>query len=498
MGETSTTWENYKQDILYHLGDFSSVYSDLHNQKCSTDGWVTALCPFHPDSSPSFAYHVPTGNWKCHAGCGEGSVFDFIAQRDGKEFVDVLLELGDQLGLDRPRKAASRSFEKVYNYRDADGQLLYQVIRGSNKKFRQRRPDGNGGWIWNLKDTRRVLYRLPDLLARPDETVFIVEGEKDADRLRDQGLLATTNPAGSGKWRTEYNETLRGRDIVILPDNDTPGRDHAKKVAASLHGIAAKIKIVSLSGLPEKGDISDWLDAGYGVSKLQTLVSEAAPWCPSEREATKNPSATPGHAGHGSLAKQIVDIVLSSDITLFHDQRKEPYTLVGLDGQRRTIALDSKEMERLLSKLAWKHLERAPSKDALSAARNVLASHAVFDGREYPLHVRIAEKDGAFWIDVDGSKAVRVTADGWQVDQESPVLFRPFPHQQAMPTPVPGGDPWRLREFVNLSEEQDVLLLLCYLVAAMVPNIPVPAIIVHGAQGSAKTSLLKIIKSMAV
>src|SRR4051794_22411455 len=96
----------------------------------------------------------------------------------------------------------------TYDYRDERGQLLYQAVRyepgldGEPKTFRQRRPDGKGGWVNNLRGARRVLYRLPELLAAPPEQlVFVVEGEKDVENLRAVECVATTNAMGAGKWR---------------------------------------------------------------------------------------------------------------------------------------------------------------------------------------------------------------------------------------------------------------------------------------------------------
>jgi len=153
---------------------------------------------------------------------------------------------------------------------------LYQVVRLKPKDFRQRTPAAGGGWEWKLGTVRRVPYRLPELIsADPGEWVFIVEGERDVDGLRDRGLVATTNCGGAGKWRPEYNEYLRGRRVAILPDNDPPGRDHAAQVEAGLRGIAAEIKVVELPGLPEHGDVSDWLDAGNTVEDLRRLVDQA-------------------------------------------------------------------------------------------------------------------------------------------------------------------------------------------------------------------------------
>jgi hypothetical protein len=146
----------------------------------------------------------------------------------------------------------------TYNYTDAAGALLYQVLRLEPKSFRQRRPDGNGGWIWKL-DERRVVFRWPALLQYPDATVFVCEGEKDANRVASLGHCATC--VAAGKWANECATALAGRDIIILEDNDDAGHVKALAAAQALHGTAKTIRIVLLPNLPDKGDVSDWLDA---------------------------------------------------------------------------------------------------------------------------------------------------------------------------------------------------------------------------------------------
>lgn len=173
----------------------------------------------------------------------------------------------------------------AYDYHDASGRLVYQVVRKIPKDFRQRRPNGKGGWIWNLKGVERVPYHLPELLASaPDTAVYIVEGEKDADSLRKYGLVATCNPGGAskpvpgkpytGKWLGSYSEHLRGRHVVVLADNDEPGEAHAQDVARKLTGIASSVCILHLPNLPPKGDVSDWLAAGGTVEELERLATE--------------------------------------------------------------------------------------------------------------------------------------------------------------------------------------------------------------------------------
>jgi len=164
----------------------------------------------------------------------------------------------------------------TYDYRDEAGTVLYQAVRYEPKDFKQRRPDGRSGWIWRLGDVSRVLYRLPELLqADPSQLVFVVEGEKDADNLRAIGLVATTCAMGAGKWRPEYSQALRGRHVILIPDNDDAGRDHVRAVAACLNGVKSAT-ILELPNLSPKGDVSDWLAAGGTKEKLLELAQYAA------------------------------------------------------------------------------------------------------------------------------------------------------------------------------------------------------------------------------
>lgn len=224
-------------------------------------------CPAHDDQVPSLGVTAKAGQLlvHCYAGCDQQTVLQALAERG-------LWPARGEAVATAPAVAAT------YDYRDERGQLLYQVVRYSPKAFRQRRPDGYGGWIWSLDGVRRVLYRLPELLSSATGRVYLVEGEKDADRLWSLGLPATTAPGGAGKWRSEYGEALRGRQVIVLPDNDEPGRKHALQVAASLATIAKEVRVLELPGLPPHGDVSDWLDAGGTAEQLEQLAAACPVW----------------------------------------------------------------------------------------------------------------------------------------------------------------------------------------------------------------------------
>lgn len=187
----------------------------------------------------------------------------------------------------------------TYRYMDRQGRLAYEVLRYKPEAYLWRRPTPGGGYIWDLVGVERVLYRLPDLM-RADRAswVFVTEREGDADRLASLGLIATTSPGGLGKWKDEFAETLRSRRVAVISDNDEAGRRLAQTVAMSCREKAAVVKVVALPGLPEEGDIGDWLENGNTAARLLDLVERTLPWTPSavgvRVKETLSPISGPG------------------------------------------------------------------------------------------------------------------------------------------------------------------------------------------------------------
>jgi hypothetical protein len=180
------------------------------------------------------------------------------------------------------RKSTLGQIVATYDYCDERREFVCQVVRFEPKSFRQRTLCGDQ-WIWSIHSLRPPLYRLPELLAAPvDEWVFIVEGEKDVEALRQIGLVVTCNIQGAGKWKTHYNQWLAGRRLCILPDNDEAGRQHAQNVSQHLMGVARQLQILELPNLPSKGDASDWLAQGGDRATLLALLYYAT----SQRLAT--------------------------------------------------------------------------------------------------------------------------------------------------------------------------------------------------------------------
>ncbi len=227
------------------------------------------------------------------------------------------------VGVKEQRDERKPRIVATYDYTDADGRLIFQVVRFEPKDFRQRRPDGAGGWVWNMQGVERVLYRLPAVLKARDasETIYVCEGEKDADTLVGLGLCATCNPGGAGKWQASYNETLTGAHIVILPDRDEPGRKHADLVARALNGKAKSVRVVEL---PDRDgrlvkDAHDWIGAGGTAAELLELVRTAPIWTP-QAETSADPldplrALKPGASADevGRALRETAPLLLSAD-----------------------------------------------------------------------------------------------------------------------------------------------------------------------------------------
>jgi 5S rRNA maturation endonuclease (ribonuclease M5) len=163
----------------------------------------------------------------------------------------------------------------TYRYQDANGRSVYCVVRHDPKAFTITRPNGKPLTDFPL---RTVLYRLPELLAAPSqEMIYIAEGEKDVDRLRSMGLVATTNPGGCRRgWRDDYTASLKGRHLVILPDNDRAGIRHAEAIETKLSGVAKDVAVLRLPRLRRAEDVSDWLDFRSGTrNELLRLTAKA-------------------------------------------------------------------------------------------------------------------------------------------------------------------------------------------------------------------------------
>jgi hypothetical protein len=248
--------------------DVSNFLSRLDGVRKSGPGWI-ARCPCRSDDeSPSLSI-AQSKQGKVLVTCHRGTNpcdFAHIMKAAGVKPKGTLNEMKSELRL-----------VATYDYWDSDGTLLFQKLRyvdeSGRKTFRQRKPDGAGGWLHSLGDTPRVLYNLPSVISavQSGEKVYVVEGEKDADTLIALGKVATTCPNGAGSWFPIHTDVLAGAKVEVVADNDEPGREHAFQVKEALEAAGSAVR---LWVTPRGKDISDFLGAGGELGQMVRLDKE--------------------------------------------------------------------------------------------------------------------------------------------------------------------------------------------------------------------------------
>jgi hypothetical protein len=227
----------------------------------------------------SMAVDLRKGTWYSHEDNTGGGVIDLVRLHEPASMNGSIADVMEsKFGIPKRTQQTLKPAKYLahqYDYYDEDGVLRYQVQRFEPKTFRQRRPDDKGGWIYNMNEVEALPYNLVGMLEQPGAPVFVVEGEKCADRLIKLGLVATTNHGGSKNWRPELNRYFQGRNVVVIPDNDQAGQAHADVVVGQLYGVTGALKRLELPGVPEKGDVIDWLFKGGTRRELVQLAKDA-------------------------------------------------------------------------------------------------------------------------------------------------------------------------------------------------------------------------------
>ncbi len=382
---------------IHSLDDFLLLLKDV---KQSKDGQYEALCPGHNDKNRSLSVKQADDKLlvQCFAGCNTANILKAL----NLEFKDLFLNSDKS----KSNESTHRIIEVIYHY---DG---FDVVRTKPKGFYQRRPDGKGGFINDTKGVTLSLYHQDELsqAIATSKPIFVAEGEKDVENLRKAGFVATCNAMGAGKWRDSYSEALIGADVVIIPDNDEPGHDHASQVARSCYGKANKIRVLELP--TNVKDISDWL-IGHTAQELIQLARQ----CPEYQPPIEEPcfeldntrycqrSDPPGIYSITEGGRD-GDIHISKTLTSFSIEPIARITVEG-EGERMQAILKTKEAQHKCSftRQAWN------SKKQFSA--ELPSVDLQYFGTDKDLQAILALLDSYKLPEVSGTKVLGRHGDLW-------------------------------------------------------------------------------------
>ena len=255
--------------------EFKEILSHFEGAKGSGTQYM-AHCPAHPDKTPSLSIGYDSSKGAtgvfCQQGCETEDVLNCVGLKKADLFDNPI-----------PKKEYGKVVAE-YIYKNEKGENWHKVQRTDDKKFPQMRWV-NGRWEkGSPSQEQRILYKLPETLKAKElgETIYFVEGEKDVESLYSIGLNATCNPMGAGKggkWQKQYNEFLKGADVVIIADNDNEitnppyaGQKHAINIYNNIKDITKSVKVVCIEGTKKGYDVSDFIADGGTAENLKAYV----------------------------------------------------------------------------------------------------------------------------------------------------------------------------------------------------------------------------------
>jgi len=390
-------------------------------------------------------------------------------------------------------------------------------IRRDNPDF----VEGTGGKLkpaakyLGAKNSRNRLYFgpgiTPEQLQDIAVPIVIAEGEKKALALQRLACYEVEPPrfipiaiAGVWSWHGKSGisdgpngerldvkspipdldrVTWNHRTVLILFDTNVHTNDDVKSARAGLaRTLTKRGAVVKFVELPKDCGVNgvDDLLAIWGPHRVLELLNNAEP--PSKKDEKRTQA-------------QIVT-ELADEAILFHTPAGEAYAHVAVADHKETWMLRRRGFRQWLVRKFYEAYDKPPAAQALQDAIVLLEAKAQFDSPELPVYVRVAEYGGRIYIDLCDKKwqAVEIGPQGWRLTADPPVRFRHTTGMQALPVPVTGGSITLLRNLINVGDENNWVLCASWLVAACRPRGPYPILILLGEQGSAKSTMERLLR----
>lgn len=384
--------------------------------------------------------------------------------------------------------------QKTYIYKDENAEPVYFKTRIDygikDKTFLFEQPNGKK----SLKDVHRVPYNLPSVLN--SSLIYFVEGEKCADILIKNGLTATTLDSGANSvWYDYYNDYFDKKEVIIIPDNDNAGNKYAVKILEHI----PTANVIVLSDLDEKEDVYDWLKSGHNVSELGGLPKMNKTEFISKSSSKKTDVTKPNENIKENQTDTILSLFYENNAKLLIDSTGNYYASIAVNSHKEVKRLDSEDFKYWLIYLFRNKKGYTPKKESVSQAISALSANALYEIKERtPLSVRVAKTDETFWYDLSNSdyQAVKITADGWSIEDNPPELFVRLRHQIPQVLPKSNGDIYKIFDYININENKT--LFLCWMISCFIPDIPHPMPIFHGEKGAAKSTSCALLKKSLI
>lgn len=451
--------------------------------KPNGDNKYMALCPAHNDTKPSLSIGYSKEHnhilINCFAGCKTEEILNCVG-----------LKLKDLYENEKGNKVMR---EKTYIYYNSDKAVAYRKIRidyeDGKKTFYFKKPNGEK----NMTGVRHELYNLPNVLD--SEKVYFVEGEKCAEELIKQGLVATTLDSGANSpWMPYYGEYLKDKEVIIIPDNDDAGMSYAEKIAENIPAA----KIIKLPDLKEKEDIYDWLKMNHKVEELDNLPSfqksETESNCKDNTIAKCEPSSTMTKA---TQVETILQLLENNGCSVFCDENENVFLVDESSGSKKTFLIESEKSVTFLNYLYYSYSKTSAKKENVLQAIEILKGKALYENpKNMAVHIRVAKYNDCLWYDLgnERNEAVVITDCGWEVVKNPPVLFISHKHQKPQCYPDKNGDVRKVLNYINIKKDQT--LFLCWLISCFIPEIPHVMPIFFGEKGAAKTTTCELLKNI--
>jgi putative DNA primase/helicase len=403
---------------------------------------------------------------------------------------------------------------ETYTYCAADGQANGYVMRfehAGGKEFRPltfcRHPGGIfRDWRWSTWHKPRPLFNLEQLAKRPAGAVLIAEGEKSClalERLA-PGYVVVTSPGGSKAAAQADWTPLCGREVVIFPDNDDPGRQYAAAVARHCGAVGAvRVSIIEPpSGVPVGWDAFDAEAGGYNEAQVMRLIMAATPAMPqrSRKPTDEADQVGGGRRGRPPQRDQLMGYV--GGIELWHDDADKAYATYLVGQHRENAPIRSARFRHWLTLQYLDDHGAAPGKTAIDECLAAVEARAVAQGKRYTAFIRMAEHQGRLYIDLcnENWKAIECTKNGWEPVDNVPVKFvrregmLPLPEPERVTEQLSGIE--ELRSFFGNLSQEHFALMVAWLMSCLRDTGVYPVLMVHGESGSGKTFLTKLLMDL--